>query len=96
VAGTDCNAEAGTLTLRVDLAASRRFAVSRVGGEHPVRDTVAKGERHLDFLRHGCIFGACGPRVRLPDGTVRQIERLRAGSRPGFTLLFEATVPRPA
>ena len=92
VAGTDFNAQARTLTIRVDFAPGSRFAVPDVAGEHPVHDTVSKRYRHLNFFQHECFLEMRVPRVRLPDGAVRQIEPPWAGKLSGFTLLFEALV----
>jgi transposase len=92
VAGADFNAQARTLTIRVDFAVGSRFAVPGVAGEHPVHDTVAKRYRHLNFFQHECFLEVRVPRVRLPDGAVRQIEPPWAGKLSGFTLLFEALV----
>jgi transposase len=92
VAGTDFNAQARTLTIRVDFTAGSRFAVPGAAGEHPVHDTVAKRYRHLNFFQHECFLEVRVPRVRLPDGAVRQIEPPWAGKLFGFTLLFEALV----
>jgi transposase len=92
VAGADFNAQARTLTIRVDFAAGSRFGVPDVAGEHPVHDTVTKRYRHLNFFQHECFLEVRVPRVRLPDGAVRQIEPPWAGKLSGFTLLFEALV----
>jgi transposase len=92
VAGTDFNAAARTLTIRVDFAPGSRFAVPSADGEHPVHDTVTKRYRHLNFFQHECFLEVRVPRVRLPDGAVRQIEPPWAGKLSGFTLLFEALV----
>src|SRR5512145_2529251 len=92
VAGTDFDAQARTLTIRVDFKAGSRFAVLGAEGEHPVHDTVAKRYRHLNFFQHECFLEVRVPRVRLPDGAVRQVEPPWAGKLSGFTLLFEALV----
>jgi transposase len=92
VAATDFNASARTLTVRVDFAPGSRFAVPGVEGEHPVHDTVPKRYRHLNFFQHECFLEVRVPRVRLPDGAVRQVEPPWAGKLSGFTLLFEALV----
>jgi transposase len=63
-----------------------------VDGEHPVHDTVSKRYRHLNFFQHECFLEVRVPRVRLPDGAVRQVEPPWAGKLSGFTLLFEALV----
>ena len=92
VADADFNAPARTLTIRVDFKAGSRFAVPGLDGEHPVHDTVSKRYRHLNFFQHECFLDVRVPRVRLPDGAVRQIEPPWAGKLSGFTLLFEALV----
>jgi transposase len=92
VAGTDFNAHARTLTIRVDFTQGSRFSIPGVDGEHPVHDTVAKRYRHLNFFQHECFLEVRVPRVRLPDGAVRQVEPPWAGKLSGFTLLFEALV----
>jgi transposase len=92
VAGADFDAQARTLAIRVDFRAGSRFAVPGLEGEHPVHDTVSKRYRHLNFFQHECFLDVRVPRVRLPDGAVRQIEPPWAGKLSGFTLLFEALV----
>lgn len=92
VAEADFNAQARTLTIRVDFTAGTRFAVSGLAGEHPVHDTVSKRYRHLNFFEHECFLEVRVPRVKLPDGAVRQVEPPWAGKLSGFTLLFEALV----
>jgi transposase len=92
VAATDFNAQARTLTVRVDFAPGSRFAIPGVDGEHPVHDTLPKRYRHLNFFQHECFLEVRVPRVRLPDGAVRQVEPAWAGKLSGFTLLFEALV----
>ena len=61
-------------------------------GQHPVHDTVAKRYRHLNFFQHECFLEVRIPRVKLPDGSVRQVDPPWAGKLSGFTLLFEALV----
>ena len=92
VARADFDAQAKTLTIRVDFTAGSRFAIPGMAGEHPVHDTVAKRYRHLNFFQHECFLEVRVPRVRLPDGAVRQVEPPWAGKLSGFTLLFEALV----
>ena len=74
VYGADFDAQARTLAIRVDFRAGSRFAVPGLEGEHPVHDTVSKRYRHLNFFQHECFLDVRVPRVRLPDGGVRQIE----------------------
>jgi transposase len=92
VAGTDFDAQARTLTIRVDFKPGSRFAVPGVDDEHPVHDTVSKRYRHLNFFQHECFLEVRVPRVKLPDGSVRQVEPPWSGKLSGFTLLFEALV----
>ena len=92
VAGTDFDAAAKTLTIRVDFAAGSRFAVAGIEGQHPVHDTITKRYRHLNFFQHECLLEVRVPRVKLPDGSVRQVEPPWSGKLSGFTLLFEALV----
>ena len=92
VAGTDFDAAAKSLTIRVDFTVGERFALAGVEGQHPVHDTVTKRYRHLNFFQHDCYLEVRVPRVKLPDGSVRQVEPPWAGKLSGFTLLFEALV----
>lgn len=92
VSDVDFDQAGKTLTLRVDFKRGSRFAVPDVAGEHPVHDTVTKRYRHLNFFQHECFLEARVPRVKLPDGKVRQISPDWAGRLSGFTLLFEALV----
>ncbi len=86
------DAPARTLTIRIDFRAGSRFALPDADGEHPVHDTVPKRYRHLNFFQHECFLEVRVPRVKLPDGSVRQVEPPWAGKLSGFTLLFEALV----
>lgn len=80
------------LRIRVDFEVGSRFAVEGYGGVHPVHDTVTKSYRHLNFFQHECELEVRVPRVKLPDGSVRQVVPPWAGKLAGFTLLFEAFV----
>jgi transposase len=80
------------LTIGVDFVAGSRFAHADAPGEHPVHDTQIKRLRHLNFFQHECYLEVRVPRVRLPDGKVRQVEPEWVGRLDGFTLLFEALV----
>lgn len=57
-----------------------------------MHDTVTKRYRHLNFFQHECQLEVRVPRVKLPDGGVRQVEPGWAGKLAGFTLLFEALI----
>jgi hypothetical protein len=86
------DAKARTLTIAVDFKTGTRFGVPGVAGGHPVHDTTMKCYRHLNFFQHECVLEARVPRVKLPDGSVRQVEPSWAGRLAGFTLLFEALI----
>lgn len=92
VGGVDFDVTQKVLTITIDFHAGSRFAVPGVEGAHPVHDTVAKRYRHLNFFQHECHLEVRVPRVRLPDGGIRQVEPDWAGKLSGFTLLFEALV----
>ena len=53
---------------------------------------MSKRYRHLNFFQHECYLEVRVPRVRLPDGGIRQVEPDWAGKLAGFTLLFEALI----
>ena len=92
VQGVDFEADKHLLTIAVDFIVGSRFAHPDAPGEHPVHDTRTKRLRHLNFFQHECFLEVRLPRVRLPDGSVRQIEPDWMGRLDGFTLLFEALI----
>ena len=92
VQGVDFDAEKHLLTIAVDFSAGSRFTHPDVPGEHPVHDTRTKRLRHLNFFQHECYLEVRVPRVRLPDGSVRQVEPTWFGRLDGFTLMFEALI----
>jgi transposase len=92
VKSVEFDAAAKRLTVLIDFTAGTRFAVPGHEGVHPVHDTVAKDYRHLNFFQHECHLRVRTPRVKLPDGSVRQVEPEFAGRLSGFTLLFEALI----
>ena len=92
VTGTDFDVAQRLLKIRVDFEVGSRFAVAGEPGMHPVHDTVEKNYRHLNFFQHECHLQVRVPRVKLPDGSVRQVEPQWTGKLSGFTLLFEALV----
>lgn len=53
-------------------------------------DTSNKTWKHLNFFEHECYLHTRVPRVKLPDGKVKQIQTPWEGLSNGFTLLFEA------
>ena len=86
------DAKARTLTIAVDFTPGSRFGHPGVAGEHPAHDTTMKRYRHLNFFQHECFLEVRVPRVKLPDGNVRQVEPAFVGRLAGFTLLFEALI----
>ncbi len=92
VVGVDFDVHKKVLTIRIDFTPGHRFTVAGMAGAHPVHDTLTKRYRHLNFFQHECYLEVRVPRVRLPDGGIRQIEPDWAGKLSGFTLLFEALV----
>lgn len=86
------DAAAKVLTIEIDFRSGSRFAVPDQAGQHPVHDTVTKQYRHLNFFQHECYLKVRVPRVKLPDGSVRQVAPGFEGKLSGFTLLFEALV----
>ena len=92
IAGMSFEPSQRKLNIRIDFEVGSRFAVPEQAGEHPVHDTVTKTYRHLNFFQHECLLEVRVPRVKLPDGSVRQVNPPWAGKLSGFTLLFEAFV----
>lgn len=90
--GVEFDVAKKTLAIAVDFIAGSRFTVPGVEGAHPAHDTVTKRYRHLNFFQHECHLEVRVPRVRLPDGGIRQVEPDWAGRLAGFTLLFEALI----
>lgn len=90
--GVEFDAAKKTLSIAVDFVAGSRFAVPGVEGAYPAHDTVTKRYRHLNFFQHECHLEVRVPRVRLPEGGIRQVEPDWAGRLAGFTLLFEALI----
>lgn len=90
--GVEFDVAKKTLTIAVDFIAGSRFAIPGIEGAHPAHDTVSKHYRHMNFFQHECHLQVRVPRVRLPDGGIRQVEPDWAGRLAGFTLLFEALI----
>jgi transposase len=87
--------EAGRLDLRLVYRRGARFPCPEAGcgeGLCPVRDTVEKAWRHLDFFQHKAFLHARVPRVCCPEHGVRLVEVPWARPGSGFTMLFEALV----
>lgn len=80
------------LTIGVDFKAGHRFTVPGIEDAYPAHDTIIKRYRHLNFFQHECQLEVRVPRVRLPHGSIRQVEPEWSGKLSGFTLLFEALI----
>jgi len=91
VVGSDF-AGAGGLRLERDFERGTRFACPECGAQCPVRDTVGKRWRHLDFRRYRTEPTARVPRVRCPEHGVRRARAPWAGPGSGFTLMMEAMI----
>lgn len=89
VKGVQFDAAAKVLTIQIDFKSGSRFALPDEAGQHPVHDTVTKQCRHLHFFQHQCYLQVRVTRVKLPDGSVRQVQPGFEGKLSGFTLLFE-------
>ena len=85
IAGMNFDQSQRKLNIRVDFEVGSRFAVPGQAGEHPVHDTVTKTYRHLNFFQYECVLEVRIPRVKLPDGSVRQVSPEWAGKLSGFT-----------
>ena len=59
------------------------------GEDYPVYDHRDRTWRHLNFFQHETLLSASIPRVKLPNGKVRQVEVPWAVPGSGFTVLFE-------
>jgi transposase len=79
VADMDFDEDEGKLTIQVDFERGSRFELPDVAGLHPVHDTVIKRYRHLNFFQYECVLEVRVPRVKLADGSVRQLTPPWAG-----------------
>ena len=60
-----------------------------------MHDAVTKTYWHLKCFQLECVLEVRVPRVKLPDGSVRQGSSVWAGKLSGLTLLFEGFVLLP-
>lgn len=58
--------------------------------QHSVHDTVERQWQHLSFFEYHTIITARLPRIKLPDGTVRNVHVPWSRPQSGFTLMMEA------
>jgi transposase len=93
VIGSDFDAEAGRIDIRIDFPPGSRFACPVCGAaDCPAHDTERKTWRHLNFFQHQAYLTARVPRVRCDKCGIRAISAPWARPDSGFTLLFEAMV----
>ena len=79
IAGLNFEPGKRRLNVLIDFQIGSGFAVPDAAGEHPVHDTVSRYYRHLNFFQHECELEVRIPRVKLPDGSVRQVTPPWAG-----------------
>lgn len=80
------------MTIKIDFERGFRFAVDDAPDQYTAHDTIRKQYRHLNFFQHECYLDVRIPRIKLPDGKIRQVTPEWVGKLSGFTLLFEALV----
>jgi len=76
--------------LDIDIRFKRGHHFSHDGVDYPVRDTMKKSWRHLNFFEHECYLHARVPRIKTSDGGIVTMMPPWSGKLSGFTLLFEA------
>lgn len=96
ITSIDLDLELGTLNIFVDFEKGSTFDYTDWStgekGSYKAYDTVPKNWRHMNFFQYRCYLHAFIPRVKLPNGKVRQIKAGWEGTSSGFTLLFEAFI----
>lgn len=90
VVSADFDPEACSLELVIDFEPGSRFTDRESGEPCPVHDTVERTWQHLHFFEHRTTLRARVPRIRTPEGKVRNAELPWARPQSGFTLLMEA------
>jgi len=94
VKGLNFDEDAKRLDIEIDFERGALFRykdeASGQEGEYKAYDTEKKSWRHLNFFEHECYLSCRVPRVKLEDGSVRQVSPSWEGESLGFTLLFEA------
>lgn len=90
VVSADFDPEAKSLELVIDFEPGSRFPDPESGEDCPVHDTVERSWQHLHFFEHRTTLRARVPRIRTPEGKVRNAELPWARPQSGFTLLMEA------
>ena len=80
----------GQLDIHIDFKPRWKFNDPGSNSSCPVNDTVERTWRHVNFFQHDCYVHARVARIRLPDGSVRQVGVPWGMKGSSFTLLFEA------
>jgi len=89
VVAIDFDPKAKSLQLHLDFNRGARFPDPESGELCPVHDTVQRSWQHLNFFEHKTLLTARVPRIKTPNGTVRNVELPWAKPQSGFTLLME-------
>ena len=79
-----------TLEIRMGFERGYKFIDPESGAACSVHDTMDRHWRHLNFFEHACHIRCKVPRIRTPDGKVKQVSVPWARAGSGFTLMFEA------
>jgi transposase len=80
----------GQLDIHIDFKPGWKFNDPGSNSLCSVHDTVESTWRQVNFFQHDCYVHARVARIRLPDGSVRQVGVPWAMEGSSFTLLFEA------
>lgn len=80
----------GRLDIYIDFKVGWKFKDPASQEQCGVHDTVERRWRHANFFQHECYVYAYVPRIKLPDGSVKQVQVPWAMEGSSFTLLFEA------
>lgn len=78
------------LEIRMGFERGFKFIDPECGAACNVHDTMDRQWRHLNFFEHACYITCKVPRIRTPDGKVKQVVVPWAREGSGFTLMFEA------
>jgi transposase len=90
VVSAEFDPAAKSLELVIDFEPGSRFPDPESGESCPVHDTVERTWQHLHFFQHRTVLRARVPRIRTPEGKVRNAEVPWARPQSGFTLFMEA------
>jgi transposase len=94
VVSANFDPEGKSLELVIDFETGSRFPDPDPDSDSsqlcPVHDTVQRTWQHLNFFEHTTTLRARVPRIRTPDGAVKNVALPWARPGSGFTLLMEA------